>query len=85
MRQKTGAWCGRMAETYYMQQCPIFYRCSAPLCPLDPDEHLRTKRFPGEQKCTLHRKSREAIGAVSSLPRLGLTKREWSARKDKDA
>ncbi len=62
-----------------LQQCPRFCRCSASICPLDPDQKLRSY-FPGEPKCTLSKSKRYAIGKNTNLPQKGLTKREWSAR-----
>lgn len=63
-----------------MQQCPRFGRCSAPTCPLDPDQD-RQIALPGEPKCGLAKLRRHAIGKKAGLPREGLTKREWAGRQ----
>lgn len=63
-----------------IRQCPRFERCSVPICPLDLFQDERD-RLPCEPKCTLGKKRRFLIGRETSLPRKGLTSREWSARQ----
>jgi len=63
-----------------MQKCPHFGRCSAPFCPLDPDQDERDYG-KDESKCNLSKKKRYAIGIGSDLPRKGLTKMEWAAQQ----
>jgi 5-methylcytosine-specific restriction endonuclease McrA len=72
--------CKKMTEP--MKLCPRYERCNAPLCPLDPDQELRTY-LPGEPKCTLGKARRLKLG--ESLPRLGMTKREWSTHNSWNA
>ena len=61
-----------------LRQCPRFDRCTVPICPLDPDQDLRT-RVPGESRCTLAKSIRHRIGKATGLPKEGLTKREWAS------
>ena len=61
-----------------MRKCPKFYRCSAPICPLDPDVELRVY-ITGDAKCTLDKKTRKLLG--KNLPNRGLFPRELSAIK----
>lgn len=63
-----------------MEECPQFNYCSAPLCPLDPDIDLRSRRYPEEDKCKAQKPTRIKIGLKHSqvLPRYGLTKREYN-------
>ena len=59
------------------EECPSFQRCSAPLCPLDPQVELRVYR-PGEPTCRAERPTREAIAAryPGVLPWRGLLPKE---------
>lgn len=64
------------------QECPSFIRCSAPLCPLDPDIKSRVK-LPNEEKCRANKPTRMKIGSKypELLPYGGLTKRQFLGRK----
>ena len=61
-----------------LRQCPRFDRCTVPICPLDPDQDLRT-HLPGEPRCALAKSIRHRIGKEPGLPCQGLTKREWAS------
>lgn len=63
-----------------MKQCPRFGSCSVNKCPLDPDINLRNE-LKGEKKCDMAKSVRLRIGKEFNLEKLGLTDREWSARK----
>ena len=60
-----------------MRDCPKFIRCSAPLCPLDPQLPQRDGRIDGsatggvrERECTLDKETRLELG--QALPWRGL-------------
>lgn len=63
-----------------MEECPRFSRCSVAICPLDLFADCGT-RLPGEPKCTLAKSIRLRIGTETELPRQGLTRHEWAARR----
>lgn len=60
--------------------CPRFQKCSVPSCPLDPNQGNRTV-LKGEPKCTLAKSIRLRLGKSAGLPRKGLTRKEWAAKK----
>ena len=68
------------------RECPSFGKCSANICPLDPEQHLRTY-VKGEDVCHAEKPTRIRIGAkYPDLLRLvGLTKREFQARERENA
>jgi len=59
-----------------MNKCPRFFRCSVPICPLDPDKDKRVY-LQGEPRCTLAKSIRRKLG--KDLPWKGLFPREFSA------
>jgi len=64
-----------------MRACPKYRRCSAPKCPLDPLEDIRS-HFPGEPTCRLEKAERMELAQMVSeeeLPRRGMTVMEWAA------
>lgn len=63
-------------------ECPSFNKCSANICPLDPDQRLRTY-INGEDTCHAEKPTRMRIGAKypNLLRFVGLTKREFQARQ----
>lgn len=63
-----------------MKNCPRFKFCSANRCPLDSDIDLRNE-LKGEDRCGVAKSVRLRIGKEFNLEKLGLTDREWSARK----
>jgi hypothetical protein len=63
-----------------MENCPRFKFCSANRCPLDSDIDLRNE-IKGEEKCGMAKSIRLRIGKEFNLEKMGLTEREWSARK----
>ena len=63
-----------------MENCPRFKFCSANRCPLDLDIDLRNE-LNGEEKCGMAKSIRLRIGKEFNLEKMGLTEREWSARK----
>jgi hypothetical protein len=62
-----------MINNIEMKMCPKFYRCSAPICPLDIDYKKRVF-IEGDLECTLPRNKRMSIG--KTLPNKGLTAKE---------
>ena len=58
--------------------CPSFSRCSASLCPLDPEIRQRN-RLTGEEKCRAKKSTRRKIGEKYSnlLKYKGLTIKEY--------
>jgi len=68
------------------RECPSFGKCSANICPLDPEQHLRT-HVKGEDVCHAEKPTRMRIGAKypDLLRFVGLTKREFQARKRENA
>jgi len=64
------------------EECPSFIRCSAPLCPLDPDIAIRIK-LSDEEKCRANKPTRIRIGSKypELLPFQGFTKREFLGKK----
>jgi len=62
------------------EQCPRFFSCSVPLCPLDPDVGKRVK-MQGEETCPLGKTRRMRIAAAypKLLPNRGLFPRELSS------
>lgn len=67
-----------MNNNIEMKKCPKFYRCSAPLCPLDLDYKKRVV-IKGDLECTLSRDKRMRIG--KNLPNKGLTAKELGGFK----
>lgn len=73
------------------EECPSFMKCSAPVCPLDPECKSRYK-LSGEEKCTAYKNSRMeiAIKYPQLLPFKGLTEKEragmksWAARSPQE-
>jgi hypothetical protein len=65
-----------------MELCPSFGRCSANMCPLDPDINNRIY-VAGEDKCRATKPTRLKIAEKfpQLLPYKGFTKREWSGRR----
>ena len=63
-----------------MEQCPRYNSCSVNKCPLDLDISLRNQ-LKGEEICGMAKSIRLRIGTKYGLSKLGLTDREWSARK----
>ena len=61
-----------------MKKCPKFYRCSAPICPLDIDYKKRVF-IKGDLECTLPKNKRMLIG--KNLPNKGLTFKELGGLK----
>jgi len=59
-----------------MASCPSFETCDAPICPLDALSDFRVVR-PGDSKCKARKTSRLRLGGT--LPRKGLTAREWAS------
>ena len=57
-----------------MIRCSRWHRCSAPICPLDPQKDMRVPAGPGETQCTLPKAKRMELGAL--LPWRGLWPRE---------
>lgn len=57
-----------------MIRCPRWDRCSAPICPLDPQKGMRTGSGTGELVCRLPKAKRLELGAL--LPWRGLWPRE---------
>jgi len=68
------------------RECPSFGKCSANICPLDPEQHLRTY-VKGEDVCHAEKPTRMRIGAKYPilLRRGGLTQREFQARERENA
>ncbi|MFH1231971.1 MAG: hypothetical protein V1709_10800 [Planctomycetota bacterium] len=68
------------------RECPSFGKCSANVCPLDPEQHLRT-HIKGEDVCHAEKPTRMRIGAKypDLLRAGGLTNREFQARKRENA
>ena len=64
------------------RECPSFGKYSANICPLDPEQHLRTY-IKGEDKCRTEKPTRMKIGSKypDVLPYQGLTKREFKGRE----
>jgi len=62
-----------------MIRCPRWHRCSAPICPLDPQKEQRVPAGPGETQCTLGKAKRMELGAL--LPWRGLWPREVASMK----
>jgi len=65
-------------EKIPMYECPRFSKCSAPICPLDPDWTERVY-IEGEEKCTMQRSVRERLGGT--LPNKGLKYGEFTNSK----
>lgn len=65
-----------------MELCPSYARCSANICPLDPDVRDR-KHVPGDKKCRATKPTRLKIAAQfpQLLPYKGFTSREWAGRR----
>jgi len=70
-----------MNKDIEMKKCPKFYRCSAPICPLDIDYKKRVF-IKGDLECTLPRNKRMLIG--KNLPNKGLTVKELGGLKGWD-
>ena len=68
------------------RECPSFNKCSANVCPLDPEQHLRT-HVKGEEVCHAEKPTRMRIGAKypDLLKERGLTHREFQARERESA
>ena len=62
--------------------CPSYDMCSAPVCPLDSNQHIM-QRYPEEEKCKANKPTRIKIGSKfpELLPHQGLTSREWLGKK----
>jgi len=71
-----------MKEIQPYKECPRFDWCSSNKCPLDPDLDKRVV-LPDDPKCTAFKSIRMKIAANYPvlLPRQGLTKYEWKAKK----
>jgi len=65
------------------QKCPRFKNCSAPICPLDPLQDNRTY-LEGEDRCQLPKSRRLRIADGTSLPKQGMTNREWAGKQSWD-
>jgi hypothetical protein len=63
-----------------MKGCPKYYRCSAPICPLDPDFKKRVY-VNGEPGCTLPKNKRMVLG--KNLVNKGLTSKELGGMKSR--
>ena len=63
-----------------MTKCPRYAVCSAPVCPLDPDQDKRT-RLQGEPKCPLSKRLRIRLAEGADLERDGMTKSEWARHR----
>jgi len=61
-----------------ISSCPKWYRCYAPVCPLD-ENMMMCKRLPGETRCRLSRDERANLGA--DLPWGGLWPKEIAAKR----
>lgn len=72
-----------MTNEKITEQCPRFSSCSVNKCPLDSDINLRNE-LKGEEKCGMAKSIRLRIGKEFNLEKIGLTDREWSARKRYD-
>jgi hypothetical protein len=65
------------AEEYAtLESCPHFDACGEQDCPLDALNDVRVFG-PGENGCRARRSTRLRLG--TSLPRKGLTRREWAS------
>jgi len=62
-------------ELKYMEKCPSYPNCSAPVCPLDPLQDRRISRS-GEEKCRAKTMTRFTIAKDSQLKYWGLKKCE---------
>ena len=63
------------------EDCPKFDDCSAPKCPLDPYQSVRSHRLEGEEKCTAQKRTRLRIAKNYDMDLLsygGLTGQEHS-------
>ena len=72
-----------------MKQCPQFYTCSAPLCPLDP-RYPDRPAFKGDDRCTSRKSTRlriteeaeaKGIATVGGLEYRGLTVKEFTSEE----
>lgn len=67
---------------YPPTECPRYDKCSVNLCPIDPDQELRTAhREDRQQECPMEKNVRKRIALCypDLLPRLGLTTREHAS------
>jgi len=62
-------------------ECPNFNKCSANLCPLDPEIEARPYVL-GDDRCVATKPTRISIGTKypELLPFKGFTRREWSGQ-----
>jgi len=71
-----------MSELRPFEECPRYAACSVNVCPLDPDQELRTvHKSDKELKCPMEKGVRMRIGSKypELLPMGGLTRAEWGA------
>ena len=73
-----------MSELRPFEECPRYATCSVNICPLDPEQDIRTvHKLDKEQKCPMEKTVRARIGSQypDTLPRLGLTRSEWASKQ----
>lgn len=73
-----------MSELRPYEECPRYSTCSVNICPLDPDQDLRTtSKLDKEQECPMEKQVRVRIGTKypDLLPKGGLKPKEWAAQQ----